>query len=86
MYEKSNSKRRLKDINEQLGDNLNNFESRRPDPESEERHSILSPNLESFGDTNDLQGNITLPQIPSPTLVDVDHTFGISNIPSPSFR
>lgn len=48
-----------------------------------QRQHILSPNLGSF---TDLQGNIPLPQIPSPTLVDVDNSFGISNIPSPSFR
>ena len=51
-----------------------------------QQHHILSPNLGSFTDGNDLQGNIPLPQIPSPTLVDVDHSFGISNIPSPSFQ
>ena len=46
----------------------------------------ISSALHSFGDNSSLPANISLAEIPSPTLADVDTPYGISNIPSPSFH
>jgi len=85
MYQQSMRKHKFDNPEQHIPDQFKVVSNTEQDDDHGQHH-LLSPNLGSFADGNDLQGNITLPPIPSPTLVDVDHSFGISNIPSPSFH
>ena len=86
LYEQSSDKPKLEQLERHIANDLKDSSNTEEDHDNSQQHHILSPNLGSFADGNDLQGNIHLPHIPSPTLVDVDHSFGLSNIPSPSFH
>ena len=88
MYESSRISGSAKRLGQDIASEFKDVEMTREErqPVAPRRGLVLSPNLTSFTDNSDLQSNISLPQIPSPTLADVDHPFGMATIPSPSFR
>ncbi|XP_065065709.1 uncharacterized protein LOC135691688 [Rhopilema esculentum] len=85
MYESSRGSS-AKRLGQDMASEFKDVEMTQEERVAPRRGLVLSPNLTSFTDNSDLQSNISLPQIPSPTLADVDHPFGMATIPSPSFR